>query len=100
MNRKISPLIFGSLIVRSLISSSPALARHEWRWSTYQEDRWENRADLRRGYRELEDARRQLQYDLRHGASSRRIARDEARIREIEDNIRAERREFSRWYGW
>ncbi|HEX2932319.1 MAG TPA: hypothetical protein VHV54_21505 [Candidatus Binatia bacterium] len=94
MNRKISLLIFGSLILGSLIPSSPALARHEWRWSNYQEDRW----DLRRNYRDLEDARRQLQYDLRHGASRRRIAYDEARIREIEDSIRAERRELSRWY--
>jgi hypothetical protein len=95
MNRIIKLLIFGGLILSSLaISGSPALARHEWRWSNYQEDRW----DLRRNYRDLEDARRQLQYDLRHGASRRRIAYDEARIREIEDSIRAERRELSRWY--
>ncbi len=78
MNRKINGLIFGSLI--------------------FGEERWERRADLRRGYRELEDARRQLDYDLRRGASRWRIAEDEARIREIEAAIRADRRELSRWY--
>lgn len=96
MNRKIKLFVFASLVLSSLAtSSSPAWARHEWRWSDYQEDR----RDLRRNYRELEDARQQLQYDLRHGASRRRIARDEARIRALEDDIRADRREFSRWYG-
>jgi hypothetical protein len=98
MKRKISGLIFGSLILGSLmVSTNPAMARHEWRWAD-NEQRWERRADLRREYRELEDARRQLEYDLRRGASRRRIAEDEARIRQIENAIRAERRELSRWY--
>lgn len=98
MKRKISGFIFGSLILGALmVSTNPAMARHEWRWAD-NEERWERRADLRREYRELEDARRQLEYDLRRGASRRRIAEDEARIRQIENAIRAERRELSRWY--
>jgi hypothetical protein len=96
MNRKISCLIFGSLILSSLVvSTNSAMAQRRW---SDNEERWERRADLRREYRELEDARRQLEYDLRHGASRWRIADDEARIREIEDAIRADRRELSRWY--
>jgi hypothetical protein len=77
------------------ISASPAMAQREWRWNY--EDRWEHRAELQRHYRDLEDARRQLDYDLRHGASRWRIADDEARIREIERNIRTEER-YARWY--
>ena len=98
MNRKMTGLIFGSLILGSLaISTNSAMAQYDWRWSE-REQRWERRADLRREFRELEEARRQLEFDLRHGASRRRIADDEARIREIEDAIRADRRELSRWY--
>jgi hypothetical protein len=98
MNRKMTGLIFGSLVLGSLaVSSNSAMAQYDWRWSE-REHRWERRADLRRDYRELEEARRQLEFDLRHGASRRRIADDEARIRDLEDNIRAERRELSRWY--
>jgi len=98
MNRKMNGLIFGSLVLGSLaISTNSAMAQYDWRWSE-REHRWERRADLRREYRELEDARRQLEYDLRRGASRWRIAEDEARIREIEDAIRADRRELSRWY--
>ena len=96
MNRKINGLIFGSLIFGSLVVSTNS-AMAQWRWSD-NEERWERRADLRREYRELEDARRQLEYDLRRGASRWRIAEDEARIREIEAAIRADRRELSRWY--
>ena len=96
MNRKINGLIFGSLILGSLaVSTNSAMA--QWRWSD-NEERWERRAELRRESRELEDARRQLDYDLRRGASRWRIAEDEARIRAIEDAIRADRRELSRWY--
>jgi hypothetical protein len=96
MNRKINGLIFGSFILGSLaISTGPAMARDYWHWSE-REQRWDRRAELRSEYRDLEQARRQLEYDLRHGASRRRIARDEARIRDIELAIREDRRQLSR----
>ena len=98
MKRKMHGLIFGSLVLGSLaVSANSALAQYDWRWSE-RDYRWERRADLRRDYRELEEARRQLDFDLRHGASRWRIAQDEARIREIEDAIRDGRRELSRLY--
>ena len=96
MNRKINGLIFGSFILGSLaISTGPAMARDYWHWSE-REQRWDRRAELRSEYRDLEQARRQLEYDLHHGASRRRIARDEARIRDIELVIREDRRQLSR----
>src|SRR5262245_7608147 len=92
MKRKIKNLLFGSLVLGSLvISANPAMARHEWRYE------WERRADWRHDYRELDEARRQLNYDLRHGASRRRIAADEARVRALENRMYADSR-WSRWY--
>jgi hypothetical protein len=102
MNRKINGLIFGSFILGSLaISTGPAMARDYWQARDYwhwseREQRWDRRAELRSEYRDLEQARRQLEYDLRHGASRRRIAQDEARIRDIELAIREDRRQLSR----
>ena len=96
MNRKINALIFGSVVLGSLvISSGPAMARDDWRWSE-RDHRWERRAELRSDHRALEAARRQLDYDIRHGASRRRIAQDRERIREIEAEIRADRRDLAR----
>ena len=46
MKRKIKNLLFGSLVLGSLvISANPAMARHGWRYE------WERRADWRHGER-------------------------------------------------
>ena len=87
-------MLFGSLIAGSLLASTgPVMARDYWHWSE-RDRRWDRRAELRSDYRDLAAARRQLEYDRRHHASRRRIAEDEARIRQIERDIRADRRRF------
>lgn len=52
----------------------------------------DRRAELRSDYRDLMRAREQLEYDRRHHARRRKIAEDEARIRDIEREINADRR--------
>jgi uncharacterized protein YlxW (UPF0749 family) len=95
MNTKLKAIVFGSLIAGSLMASAgPVMAHDYWHWSQH-ERRWARRADLRSDYRDLQEARRQLEYDRRHGASRRRIAEDEARIRDIERDIRLDRRYLS-----
>ena len=94
MKTKLRKMIFGSLIAGSLLASTgPVMAHDYWHWSE-RDRRWYRRAELRSDYRDLAAARRQLEYDRRHHASRRRIAEDEARIREIERDIRADRRRF------
>ena len=94
MKTKLRKMIFGSLIAGSLLASAGPLMAHDyWHWSE-RDRRWYRRAELRSDYRDLAAARRQLEYDRRHHASRRRIAEDEARIREIERDIRADRRRF------
>ena len=89
-------LIMGSVIAGSLLTVAvPAMARDYWHWSERQSN-WERRADLRSDYRDLAAARRQLDYDRAHHASRRRIAADMARIRDIENDIRADRYAYRR----
>jgi hypothetical protein len=81
-----------SLVTVSLLGpASSVLARDYWHWSK-DHNRWDRRADLRSDSHDLEQARRQLDYDRRHHASRRKIAEDEARIRDIERDIQADRR--------
>jgi hypothetical protein len=96
MNTKLKAIVLGSLIAGSLMASAgPVMAQDYWHWSEH-EHRWARRANLRSDYRDLQQARWQLEYDRRHGASRRRIAEDEARIRDIERDIRLDRRYLSR----
>lgn len=81
----------GFLLLSLLGPASSVLARDYWHWSR-EHNRWDRRADLRSDYRDLEQARRQLEYDRRHHTSRRKIAQDEARIRDIERDIQADRR--------
>jgi len=94
MKIPLTKFVLGTLVTGSLmISTAPALA-HDYRHWQERGHRWgwERRAELRRDYRELAAARRQLEYDRAHGASRRRIAEDLRRIREIEREIA-----FDRW---
>jgi hypothetical protein len=93
MNLKIRQFAFTGLLAGTLlIPAVPAMARDYWHWSN---NRWERRADIRSERADLREARRQLQYDLDHHASRRRIAQDQARIRDLEYDLRVDRR-----YGW
>ena len=87
---KIKNIVFSGLLATSLmVSAVPAMARDYWHWH---HDRWERRADLRTEQDDLNRARRQLNYDRAHHASRRVIAQDEARIRDIERDLREDHR--------
>jgi hypothetical protein len=91
MKNRTKTLLFFSLIAGSLIlQAAPAGARDYWHWAE-REHRWERGADLRSDRRDLEEARRQLRYDRNHHASRRKSAQDEARIRDLERDIREDR---------
>jgi len=90
MMNKIRLFAFSSLVTVSLLApASSLLARDYWHWSN---NRWDRRADLRIDYHDLEEAKRQLDYDRRHHASRKKIAEDEARVRDIERDIQGDRR--------
>jgi hypothetical protein len=90
MFTKVKSLMSSTVLAGSLIlSAAPAMARDYWHWHD-KDQKWERRADLRSDRRDLDQARRQLEYNRTHHASRRTIAQDEARIRDIERDIRAD----------
>jgi len=91
MKKNIKTIVLGSFLAGVLITPATGFARDYWHWSR-ENNRWDRRAELRSDFRDLEEARRQLEYDRRHHASGRKIAEDEARIRDIERDIRVDRR--------
>ena len=87
---KVKNLLFSGLIAGSLMASAvPAMARDYWHWNS---NRWEHRAEVRSDRADLAQARRQLAYDRSHHASRRTIAADEARIRDLERDLREDQR--------
>ena len=90
MSTKIKSLLSSTVLAGSLIlSAAPVMAREYWHW--YEKDhRWEHRANIRSDRQDLAQAKRQLEYDRAHHAGRRTIAQDEARIRDIERDIRAD----------
>jgi hypothetical protein len=92
MSIKVKSLMSSTVLAGTLIlSAAPAMARDYWHWQE-RDHRWERRAELRSDQRDLAQARRQLDYDRAHHASRRTIAQDEARIRDIERDIRGDLR--------
>jgi hypothetical protein len=92
MSIKVKSLMSSTVLAGTLIlSAAPAMARDYWHWQD-RDHRWERRAELRSDQRDLAQARRQLDYDRAHHASRRTIAQDEARIRDIERDIRGDLR--------
>ena len=90
MMNKIRLFAFSGLVTVSLLApASSLLARDYWHWSN---NRWDRRADLRSDYHDLEEAKRQLDYDRSHHASRKKIAEDQARVRDIERDIQGDRR--------
>jgi len=90
MSIKIKSFMSSAVLAGSLVLSvAPAMARDYWHWQE-KDHRWEHRANLRSDQRDLTEARRQLDYDRSHRASRRTIAQDEARVRDIERDIRAD----------
>ena len=91
MERKVMTLVVGALLAGVLAVPAAGWARDYWHWSK-EHNRWDRRADLRSDYRDLEQAKQQLQYDHSHHASRKKLAEDDARIKDIERDIRADRR--------
>jgi hypothetical protein len=83
---KLRTVVFGSLIAGSLmVSAAPALARVEWR------DIMRDRERLRMDNEELARNRRQLDWDLDHGASSYQLDRDHRAVQNSLEDIRRDR---------
>jgi hypothetical protein len=87
MNRTKAGTLVLALGAVALLQAAPVFAKDYWHWAD-KDRRWEHRADLRSDRKDLEQARGQLRYDRSHHASRRTITRDEARIRDIERDIR------------
>jgi len=91
MNSKLRSVVFGSLVAGSLIiSAAPALARVDWR------DIENDRTRLQQSYEELAQNRRQLDWDLDHGASSYRLDQDHKAIQNKLEDIRRNRENLRR----
>ena len=90
MKSNTKTLLLGGLLAGSLVTSAvPVVAQDYWRWHArdYQSYQWDGK-DLRSDQRDLAEARRQLEYDRSHRANRRRIAQDEARIRDLERDVK------------
>jgi hypothetical protein len=104
MNGNLKTAVFGGLLAGSLFMSAvPAMARdHYWDrsrpygWHDQGYHRgWDRRGDYRSNYyNELEQARQQLNYDASHHKSRKRLAQDEQRIRQLEEEMWGYRRRF------
>lgn len=97
----LSGLLAGSL----LASGSAALARDNSRWDRHDRDRYERNAygrdEMRADREALEYWRNKLQYDLRHRASRKKIAEDQANIQMLEEKIsRGRNRAAWNWGRW
>ena len=96
---RIKTLAVGSLIAGALMASSGCVvADRPWYYNDgrdYSIFGRTDRGELRADYARLEAAKARLAYDLRHGASRSRIARDRAEIQAILDEIERDRR-----YSW
>ena len=96
MNSKLKTIVFGGLVAGSLvISAVPAMARNR---DFYERHRWDNSSQS--DYEALQQARQKALYDAAHHASRRRIAADEARIRELERVTRDYPSENDRRGNW
>ena len=92
MKNKLKSFIVGGFVTATLLATTaPVFAHDYWHWSR-QYNRWDHRADLRSDYHDLEEAKRQLERDRSHHASRQTVRSDEARIRDIDHDINADRR--------
>ena len=90
MDHTIKAVVLGALLAGALLTPVSASATDYWHWSA-KDKHWDHRADLRSDQRDLAEARRQLNYDRSHHGSRHKIGEDEARVRDIERDIHADR---------
>ena len=91
LKKKRKALVLMGVMLGFLTASAGHSIAEGWRWSP-KERRWSHGPGLRSTSRDLAEAKRQLQYDRTHGASRRKIAEDERRVRAIEADLRVTRR--------
>ena len=92
MRNKLKAFILGTFVTGGLLATTgQAFANDYWHWSK-EHNRWDRRADLRSDRHDLEEAKRQLDHDRSHHASRHKLTEDEARIKDIEHDIYADRR--------
>ena len=83
---KLRTVVFGSLVAGSvMVSAVPAMARVEWR------DIMRDRERLRMDTEEVARNRRQLDWDLDHGAGSYQLDTDHRAIQNSLEDIRRDR---------
>lgn len=90
MKKKRKTLVLVGVLGLLTASAGSSIAEG-WRWSP-KDRRWSHGPGLRSTSRDLTEAKRQLQYDRTHGASRRKIAESERRVRNIEADLRLARR--------
>jgi len=91
MDCKTKTFVAGIFVSGMLMTPASGFARDHRQWSR-DDASWEHRGDRREHFRAREQARQQLDYDLSHHASRKRLAQDDARIRELERDYRDDRR--------
>jgi hypothetical protein len=97
MRKAISAIVLaGSLM---FVTAAFADITFSWRFDESNR-RWEQRSDSYSTRADLREAKRKLAYDLARGANYRVIARDRARIREIEESLREERSYRNQGWYW
>lgn len=95
MNKPLKTLVVGLFLAGTLAASGclPVIRDYD-DWSDNDNNSYW-RQELREDTIALARARAKLEYDLRHGASERTLAADRARIRQLEDEIREDRRRLA-----
>jgi len=91
MDRKTQIFVAGIFVAGMLMAPASGFAREHRQWLRA-DDRWEHREDRREHFRAREQAKRQLDYDLSHHASRKKLAQDDARISELQRDHRDDRR--------
>ena len=90
MNRKLKIFVAGLFLSGVLTAPALSFARDHQQWSR-EDNRWDHRTERRSSRREVAQARQQLDYDLSHHASRKKLAQDDARIRELDRDARSNR---------
>jgi hypothetical protein len=91
MKLTIKNFVLTVLMTGTLLIPAASAIADSWHWSR-EHNRWDRHADVRSDRRDLEEARRQLDYDNSHHASRKKLAEDNARIQDLERDFHVDRR--------
>jgi hypothetical protein len=90
MKNKRKSLMTAGFVTGALLATTGPVFAHDYWHGSREYNHWE-RADLRSDYHDLAGAKSELQRDRSHHASRQTVRNDEARIRDIEHDIDADR---------